>query len=137
MLSRLLLNWDVKIVNMKPFIISYVIYPFELMICCEKKYKKLKKILKTKLPKDVHGEIDECFNVSYNKGRAVMFSSGQTCINFKYKPTHEMIAHEIFHAVYFFFNRIDMPLCKKSDEAYAYLIGYITEQVYVKMEENN
>lgn len=40
------------------------------------------------------------------------------------------LAHEIFHAVTFILTRIGMSLTNESDEAYAYLIGYLTKEIY-------
>ena len=66
-------------------------------------------------------------------GRAVMLSSGLSIIRVKAGKDipHNIIAHEIFHIVTFIMERIGMEfVMMKSDEAYAYLIGYITKEVY-------
>lgn len=44
------------------------------------------------------------------------------------------LSHEIFHLVEKLFRRIDLPLTEESSEAYAYLIQYITQQVYNKLK---
>lgn len=41
-----------------------------------------------------------------------------------------VLAHEIFHAAHFILDRVGMRLSMDSDEAFAYLIGYLTERVY-------
>lgn len=44
------------------------------------------------------------------------------------------LQHEIFHYVEFFFKHIGMPHhTKYSSEAYAYLIGYLTKQIYNRL----
>lgn len=40
------------------------------------------------------------------------------------------IAHEVFHAVYFVMDKVGIMLTNCSDEAFAYLAGYIGEQVF-------
>jgi len=41
-----------------------------------------------------------------------------------------VIAHEIFHVVEFLMDKLTMSLCQENDETYAYLIGYITKEIY-------
>ena len=41
--------------------------------------------------------------------------------------TAKLVAHEGFHAAHFMMNYIDLPLDDSSDEAWAYLIGWIAE----------
>lgn len=40
------------------------------------------------------------------------------------------LVHEIFHCTEFILSRAGIKLSKKSDEAYAYLMGYITENIF-------
>ena len=40
------------------------------------------------------------------------------------------LVHEIFHCTEFILSRVGLKLSKKSDEAYAYLMGYITENIF-------
>jgi hypothetical protein len=67
-------------------------------------------------------------------GRATLFPCNRTLIRLKNYPTtatdHGIIAHEIFHAVDFLLERIGIKLSGDSGEAYAYLIGYVTQEVY-------
>jgi hypothetical protein len=109
--------------------ISYVIYPFDLLVSFHKNYSELEKELMDILPQDVHGEISSFNTKEKISGRTIMFSSGQTCIWFRVL-SHQNIAHEVFHAVEFLMDKIDVRLSRKSDEAYAYMIGYITNEIY-------
>ena len=45
-----------------------------------------------------------------------------------------LMSHEIFHLVDFLLRRIGMTLSEDSDEAYAYLIQYLTEQILKKIQ---
>ena len=71
------------------------------------------------------------------EGRTIMFLSGQTLIRMPKVPKsvkeYGSLQHEVFHAVEFVLMRIGIKLCKKSDEAYAYLIGYLTSEIYKKI----
>jgi hypothetical protein len=68
------------------------------------------------------------------KGRTVMLTGNETVIRIKHYPKYPedngVLSHEVFHAVTFILNHIGMKLCRKSDEAYAYLTGYLTTEIY-------
>lgn len=66
-------------------------------------------------------------------GRAVISPSNLSVIRFSVgkEIPHSVIAHEIFHIATFIMSRVGMKLkLMVSDEAYAYLIGYLTDEVY-------
>ena len=46
-----------------------------------------------------------------------------------------LLQHEIFHTVGFFMSEINTPLKNSTHEAYAYLIQYLTEQIYKIINE--
>lgn len=48
-------------------------------------------------------------------------------IVFNVPITAKLAAHEGFHATYFMMNRLEIPLTNYSDEAWAYLMGWIAE----------
>jgi len=56
--------------------------------------------------------------------------SGNPIMIFDMTPSHNVLAHEIFHAVDCILSHRNVPLISGSEEAYAYLIGHITEVVY-------
>jgi len=47
--------------------------------------------------------------------------------------SHGTLAHEIFHAIDFVLRDVGMVLSEQSYEAYAYLIGYLTKEIYKKL----
>ena len=120
---------------MKPIkkfqIIYYVIYPFSLTVSFHRSYNELEKALQNVLPEDIWHQI-ETFK-STEQVKTIMFSSGQTCIWFK-TVNHGNISHEVFHAVDFLMGKIGCKLTRSSDEAYAYLIGYITTEIYKNLK---
>lgn len=116
---------------MKTKIIPYVIYPFDLAVIYNAKYPQIEEYLKGILPDNTHHEINELFNLEIKLGRTAMFSSGQSVMVLNSRDKG-VIAHEIFHAVEFLCNRVGFRLTRHSDEAYAYLIQYLTNEIYKK-----
>ena len=43
---------------------------------------------------------------------------------------HGLIAHEILHITTFILNKVGIKFCFKTDEAYAYLLNYLIDDVY-------
>ena len=73
------------------------------------------------------------------RGRCVMLSSNLTVIRLRKQPKKydmmSVISHEVFHATSFILERIGMKLeVLVSDEAYAYMIGFLTTKIYKKLE---
>jgi hypothetical protein len=116
------------------FKISYNIYPFDLFVSFGETDQQLKRFL-------------ERYGVKYEKeltlqnkctlARTVMGKDGATVIRMRTIPKHPVdkgvLAHEIFHAIEFLMHKVGIPLSKKSSEAYAYLIGYVTEEIYKRI----
>lgn len=44
------------------------------------------------------------------------------------------LSHEIFHAAEYILREIGMPLSLDSNEAYAYLIGYLTKEIFAHIK---
>jgi hypothetical protein len=115
------------------FIVPLAVYPFDVMCSFGESDDKLKSAIQK-----YGGKWNKVMMISENaKGRTVVLNGGQTLLRlFKYPIDCEdygILAHEIFHAVDFLMRRINIKLTKKSDEAYAYLIGYLTEQIYKRL----
>lgn len=119
------------------FIIPLVVYPFDVMVSIDESDADLSK----KLLKYVYDpeEISSLMNLpSTTIGRCVMLSCNQTVIRLKrqfYKhETYANASHEIFHAATFILNRIGMKMeIEVSDEAYAYLIAYLTREIFKRI----
>jgi hypothetical protein len=82
---------------------------------------------------------DEKENLIMNGvGRTVTLHNNQTIIQVVKRKDiakhHANIAHEVFHAVEFLFNRVGIIHdIEKSGEAFAYQIQHLTEQIYNKI----
>lgn len=60
---------------------------------------------------------------------------GYCIIRFKKEPLkHSTIAHEAFHATYFILDRVGIELSGDSEEAFAYLLAYIVDNIYLRNE---
>jgi len=118
----------------KNFIIPLVVYPFDVMVSIGETDKELKKQLeKNNCKWDDLLQIPEITGT----GRCLQMETGQTVIRLKsFKKTADSygtLQHEIFHAVQFLMKRLEMKLSMKNCEAYAYLIQYLTVEIYKKL----
>lgn len=120
----------------KNFIIEIQIYQHDLMVSIGESdatlFKKLSSvgIDETEL---VHAEYEKA-----GMGRYCLFENGQSLLRIKQVPKtpedYGYLHHEIFHVVSGLMWRIGVKMkIKTSDECYAYLIGYLTEEIYKKI----
>lgn len=117
------------------FIVKGEIYPFDILISFGDNQKKLRKKLLRILPNE--SVLEELFIDGLGSGRTIMFSSGQTLLWLKQKPTSinglAILNHEIFHCVCFILRRIGITYSSDSDEAFAYFIQYLTNKIYSEL----
>lgn len=78
------------------------------------------------------------YETDTNSGRCCSFINNDILIRLRSIPKtaqdYAYLQHEIFHAVTFVMYKAGIELViKKSDEAYAYLVGYITYQILKRM----
>ena len=69
-------------------------------------------------------------------GKYIMLDNNQSIIRLDRIPEtcadYGTLSHEIFHSVDTIFRFIGMNLTEDSDESYAYMIGYLTTQIYTR-----
>ena len=111
------------------------IYPFDVMVSINQTDKQFEKVLnKYGIYSEEDGGIFSLSQSQYRVGRTVMFSNDQTAMRLNYYPSTAkdfgLVQHEIFHCVEFILGSVGMNLTADSDEAYAYLIQFITEKIY-------
>ena len=121
----------------KNFIIPLVVYPFDVMVSIGESNEEITSRLEALniSTQDIELII---FNDETVQGRAVMLSSNQTIIRIRRTPRtavhYGQLQHEIFHAVAFIMERIGTPLqIMVSDEPYAYLVQYLTTEIYKQL----
>lgn len=95
-----------------------------------------RKELKTSLEGLLSGkEAKEAYNLMAEgmdgtcRGRSALLDNGGVVLWMPDASDKGTMAHEIFHVVRFVMERVGIGLCDESDEAYAYLIGYVTDMV--------
>lgn len=124
----------------KSFIVGMGVYPFDIFFSINQTDKQFRKALKAVSHID-HFDMfmSDCrlphMETSVpGSARTIRLRTGQTVMRMNhYDGTARMngvVAHEIFHCIDFLFRRIEIRLSNKSDEAYAYAIGYLTEEFY-------
>ena len=117
------------------FIIPLVVYPFDLMVSINETDVQLESILdKYFINEDTLWKWHNATAV----GRFCLFSTNQGLIRLRHYPTtpfdYGCLQHEIFHYVTHILDRMGIKLVLlKSDEAYSYLVGYITQEIYKKI----
>jgi len=119
----------------RSFIVSGTVYPFDVIFSIDETDDDLKTLLNDILPKGTSTKLAMNINESCN-GRAVRLSSGQYVVRLKRADLqlpvfHGVVAHEIFHVTTFMMDHIGVPHdVLKTEEAYAYLNGYLTQEFY-------
>lgn len=80
------------------------------------------------------------FKDDSQRGFYSMMSGNTSLIRIREFPKtnddYAVIQHELFHAVFHIFNVIGLKLCKKSDEAFAYMIESLTLQIYNRISNH-
>lgn len=119
--------------KIKPFVVDLHIYPFDVLVCIGQTNAEVVREVRRRVK---HLSQDEeralCMD---SMARTVMLDCGGVVLRFKDTPPpySGTLAHEVFHAIHAIFLRIDLPLTSESDEAYAYAIQYLTNEIGKKL----
>lgn len=123
------------------FIIPLVVYPFDLMVSVgETSDQWSKAISKRWKPEEIIDDINKRERPT-QQGLSYVYTS-PSCLAAiiklsrfdKRSPAdHGVLAHEIFHITTFVLAQCGLELNDNSMEAYAYLHGYITQEIYKKL----
>lgn len=116
--------------------IEIPIYKCDLFIYMGKDTVSFKKKSITAIEKDYPGffnmmedeiEVGQSLGITFYRGKTI-------CIHINYdEPSYNAIntiAHEIYHAVYKILNYSGLDVHETSEEAFSYLTGYITEEIF-------
>lgn len=120
------------------FTIQLRIYPFDLIVSMGYSNDEIKYLLEKEgwLQED----IDEIyFDNEVDVGKALLTKNNRAIIRLKYipitPPEFGDLSHEIFHITTFILDRVGMKFkIGTSDEAYAYLNGYISGEIFKKLK---
>ncbi len=121
------------------FIIDLQIYPFDVVVSIAQSDEQLLASFK-KIGYQVTADDDGQWKYTSERcqGRAASLSNGAYILRLRKYP-HDLdgmrtLSHEIFHIASYVMYKIGVKLMiMKSDEAYAYLVGFITKKVYEKI----
>ena len=111
------------------------VYPFDVMVSIAQEDVQLGYCL-DKYEGLTEQEINDCRYTSDTcMGRYVNFGMGASLLRIRKLPEsaieYGLLAHEIFHVASTILDRVGMKLeVNVSDEAYSYLIGYLTTEIY-------
>ncbi len=123
------------------FIIPFHIYPFDVMFSIGESDLLLRNTLLTYCNIERIDELMDSIELKSSFGLSVRLWSGSAFlirlkINKNTSKFRATVNHEIFHVVHSLLSGIGMKLTDDSEEAYAYLIGYVTEQFYLQISKN-
>ena len=117
------------------FIVDCGTYPFDVLVCVGIDYDDMITFLSKRCT--LTDEEKEALIMS-GGGRSVILKTGQSVLQVtlaKNKPFfHGNLAHEIFHIVDFLFERVGIKYSDDFNEAYAYQVQYLTEEIYKKLK---
>lgn len=118
------------------FIIPFVIYPFDVMFSIGQTDDEVRIELEKYLNIERMDLLMDACELKKSFGLAVrLWEGGSFLIRIKGNPNsakfHATVNHEIFHVVHDLLDGIGIKLSNDSEEAYAYVIGYLTEQFYL------
>lgn len=111
------------------FVVSWVVFPFDILVCNGSGREDIVKYIKG-LGYELDEEENEHLKMHGN-GRTVMLKGGQTILwtRNKVKPGNPVLQHEIYHAVCFILDRVGIKISEHNDELAAYMIEYLTGMI--------
>ena len=125
---------------MKPqqFQIPVDIFKRNILVCINEPNEEIERIL----VESGHDETEAKKAAGYDSDSigayAWIFENRNALIRLKGEKVdpifHDCVAHEIAHVAFAILDYVGIKLGSKSEEAYAYLIGYITREFYEKIE---
>lgn len=118
------------------FIIPLLVYPMNLMVS----FGESDLIVEGKLRSlGITGTELWRYETENDSGRCCCFENNEVLIRLRKIPKtdteYSYLQHEIFHAVTYVMYKVGIDLIvKKTDECYAYLIGYLTKEIYKRIK---
>lgn len=121
------------------FVIPLIIYPFDVMVSFNQSWDEFGKSVTKKWGAEI---LDDFKKYDHPLGSGISYvytSESKLCSILKvhsFKNNYfckGVLAHEIFHSCEFVLRQCGFELNSNSHEAYAYLIGYLTQEIYKKV----
>lgn len=115
------------------FVVNIALYRQDVMFSFAQTDKELKKALGMDGDEQAMRHLD----IEGKNGKCVMLSGGAVVVRMVKIPRTNfdwsILAHELFHATDMILDRKGMRLTDSSDEAYAYLMEYLTFHSYSRL----
>lgn len=117
----------------KIFVVSWHIFPFDVLVCLGVERKDILRRIAITGYKLSEEETEKL--TMHGLGRTVMLTGGQTILWTKHYPKgiNGTVVHEINHAVYFILNRLGITVTDDCDEIPAYMSAYLAEEILKKL----
>lgn len=124
----------------KVFSVDIPIYDIDLVVMVGDDIPALKKQLEELVKEDLRYKLDELWNqhdislkgyYTHNDPLKVIYMSETE----DYHEFISVLSHEILHAVFNIAKYVGLKYSDKSEEAYTYLTGYITREIYKQLDE--
>lgn len=118
----------------KNFKIEPTIYPYPIYVSYNDQ-KGLLKLITSEYDNIEQSSIDSIINSLKGSylAKTLELGNGTIVLFFKTRDI-ATIVHEVFHAVYAIFENVHIPLSNDSEEAWAYYIGYLTQEILTKFK---
>ena len=122
---------------MKVFkIIPIEVYDHDIIVSVGQTNDELYELVKENITRK---KFDKLFKSKTSLATTARFKTG--CIIIKFRENIDnvgIIAHESFHAINYLFDKIGIEYSYQSEEAYAYTLEYLVNQINkIKEDENN
>jgi hypothetical protein len=119
------------------FLIDHGTFPFDVLVCIGVPLPRIKSWCRGR-GSVLSAEVIEWL-LKPGPGVTVVLDSGRTIVSLQPQTDpaafHGYVAHELLHCVDFLFRRIGIEHSSESHEAFAYQIGYLTEQFYRRLKQ--
>lgn len=123
----------------KNFIVPLVIYPFDVMVSLNENYDQFADAVTKRWGSEILEDFKK-YERPTQAGLSYVYTS-EMCLCCIVKMMHfkkdgngiGTLCHEIFHTTEFVLRKCNLSLNESSHEAYAYLHGYLMQEIYKKL----
>ena len=126
----------------KMFVVDCGVYPFSVMVSIGFTARQTMILVQHRLPNDLDAEEKSHFENFNGRGKTLQLKGGQNILwlrDYKYGDIDSLatLNHEIFHVVYQTLWKCGLTLSDESEEAYSYLVEYLTKKILEKIVGSN
>jgi hypothetical protein len=124
------------------FEIRIDVYQRSVLVCINEPNHEVKRILEESgYEEELADDVSEYQKKGLGMGAYSWIFDDRSCF-MRFWPKeinpefHDQVAHEIAHCAFAILDYIGVELGSKSEEAYTYLIGYITREFYTQLDDS-